>query len=71
MAAVERGDNRRQRVVGGFLRPDHNPIEAGFIGDSMWVSVHSNGQRLLFWADTRGLGGSVEEDIYFAKWPKP
>jgi hypothetical protein len=34
----------------------------------MWVAVSGNGSApYLVWADTRGLGGAVEEDIYFAR----
>ena len=42
-------------------------MEAGFLGDYMWLSVDGDGQPLIVWADTRGLGGAVEEDVYFAK----
>lgn len=44
----------------------NDPIEAGFLGDYMWVSSDSHGNPLIAWADTRGLRGSVEEDIYAA-----
>jgi hypothetical protein len=44
----------------------NNPIEAGFLGDYMWVSVDKAGRPLIVWADTRGLNDTVEEDIYFA-----
>jgi hypothetical protein len=47
----------------------NNPIEAGFLGDYMWVTVDNKGRPLVDWADTRGLNGSVEEDIYFATYP--
>lgn len=43
----------------------NNPIEAGFLGDYMWVTVDSKGKPYVVWADTRGLNGSVEEDVYF------
>jgi hypothetical protein len=49
------------------LVPANNPVQAGFLGDYMWVSVDSKGRPLIVWADTRGLGGTVEEDIYFAR----
>jgi hypothetical protein len=45
----------------------NNPIQAGFLGDYMWVSTDRKGDPLVVWADTRGLGGTVEEDIYLAK----
>jgi hypothetical protein len=45
----------------------NNPIQAGFLGDYMWVSTDSKGRPLVVWADTRGLGGTVEEDIYLAR----
>jgi hypothetical protein len=44
----------------------NNPVEAGFLGDYMWVSTDSHGKPQIAWADTRGLGGAVEEDIYTA-----
>ena len=44
----------------------NDPIEAGFIGDYMWVSSDSDGNPLIAWADTRGLRGAVEEDLYAA-----
>ena len=34
--------------------------------DYMWVSTDRYGSPSLVWADTRGLGGTVEEDIYYA-----
>ena len=37
------------------LVPANNPLEAGFLGDYMWVSVDSKGRPLVVWADTRGL----------------
>jgi len=45
----------------------NNPIQAGFLGDYMWVSTDRRGDPLVVWADTRGLGGTVEEDVYLAK----
>jgi hypothetical protein len=48
------------------LVPANNPLEAGFLGDYMWVATDSSGKPYVVWADTRGLGGTVEEDIYFA-----
>ena len=47
----------------------NNPIEAGFLGDYMWVAVDGLGRANVVWSDTRGLNGTVEEDIYFAKVP--
>jgi hypothetical protein len=47
------------------LTPANNPVQAGFLGDYMWIA--SGGGRLhIIWADTRGLDGAVEEDIYTA-----
>ena len=45
----------------------NNPVQAGFIGDYMWVTVDNTGAPLTVWADTRGRAGSVEENIYFSK----
>jgi hypothetical protein len=55
------------------LTPANNPIQAGFLGDYMWVDVDEQDHRAyVVWADTRGRGtGAVEEDIYFTLGPKP
>jgi hypothetical protein len=45
----------------------NNPLQAGFLGDYMWVAVDAKGQPYIVWSDTRGQDGAVEEDIYFAK----
>ena len=49
------------------LVPANNPLEAGFLGDYMWVTVDNKGTPYVVWADTRGQNGTVEEDIYFYK----
>jgi hypothetical protein len=49
------------------LVPANNPLEAGFLGDYMWVTVDNKGNPYVVWADTRGQNGTVEEDIYFYK----
>lgn len=50
----------------------NNPLEAGFLGDYMWVTVDpKTGQALITWADTRGLNNTVEEDVYFTRGPTP
>ena len=46
----------------------NNPIEAGFLGDYMWVAVDAHGNPHVVWADTRGRNGTVEEDVYYAKF---
>ena len=46
------------------------PVQAGFLGDYMWVTVDSKGLPYVVWADTRGLNGTVEEDLYFSS-PAP
>ena len=46
----------------------NNPIQAGFLGDYMWVAVDLHGNPHVVWADTRGLNGTVEEDIYYARF---
>lgn len=51
------------------LTPTNNPIEAGFLGDYMWVAVDAKGKAYVTWADTRGRNGTVEEDVYFATSP--
>lgn len=47
----------------------NNPQQAGFLGDYMWVAVDRVGRAHVVWSDTRGLGGTVEEDIYFTRYP--
>ena len=54
------------------LVPANNPLQAGFLGDYMWVEVsrHHFDQRHvhIVWADTRPLFGTApEEDIYYAR----
>jgi hypothetical protein len=51
------------------LVPTNNPLQAGFLGDYIWLAVNSKGKAHVVWADTRGLDGTVEEDIYFATSP--
>ncbi len=51
------------------LLPSNNPLEAGFLGDYMYMAVDAKGFANIVWSDTRGLGGTVEEDIYFARIP--
>lgn len=51
------------------LTPANNPLQAGFLGDYMWVTTDAKGRAYVVWADTRGLNGTVEEDIYFATSP--
>lgn len=61
-----------QRVTTSSM-PDlnnaNNPLQAGLLGDYMWVAVDDHGRANVVWADTRGLNGNVEEDIYFARVP--
>jgi hypothetical protein len=54
------------------LVPANNPVQAGFLGDYMWVEVsrHNFNQEdvHIVWADTRPLfGPAPEEDIYYAR----
>jgi hypothetical protein len=59
------------------LVPANNPVQAGFLGDYMWVEVsHHNFDQKdvhIVWADTRPLAGRLahqrfpEEDIYYAQ----
>jgi hypothetical protein len=53
------------------LVPANNPVQAGFLGDYMWVAVDHDGRPHVVWADTRGRDGTVEEDIYFFKGERP
>jgi len=47
----------------------NNPLQAGFLGDYMGIDADRHG-AVIVWGDTRGRGGAVEEDIYFARWPR-
>ena len=50
------------------LTPANNPIQAGFLGDYMWVDTDSHGDAHLVWADTRPMRGTApEEDVYYAE----
>jgi hypothetical protein len=49
------------------LTTANNPVQAGFLGDYMWLTVDARGRPNVVWADTRGLNGSIEEDIYFSR----
>ena len=48
------------------LTPSNNPVQAGFLGDYMWLATNSSNTARIVWADTRGLDSTVEEDIYSA-----
>jgi hypothetical protein len=44
-----------------------NPIQAGFLGDYMWVEVSPKNVTHIVWADTRPhTGEAPEEDVYYA-----
>ena len=66
---------RYKRITTGSmpnLIPANNPLQAGFLGDYMWVEVshHNFNQRdvHIVWADTRPLfGPNPEEDVYYAR----
>ena len=50
------------------LTPANNPLQAGFLGDYMWLDTDSHGAAHIVWADTRPIRGSFpEEDVYYAK----
>jgi hypothetical protein len=49
------------------LTTANNPLEAGFLGDYMWLALDARGRPNVVWADTRGLNGTTEEDIYFSR----
>ena len=50
------------------LIPANNPVQAGFLGDYMWVATDAKGNPYIVWADTRGVGdGAVDEDIYYTR----
>jgi hypothetical protein len=50
------------------LTPANNPVQAGFLGDYMWVDTDSHGDAHVVWADTRPIRGTApEEDVYYAE----
>jgi hypothetical protein len=49
------------------LTPSNNPVQAGFLGDYMWVATMGNGAPYVVWASTDGLHHTAEEDVYFAR----
>jgi hypothetical protein len=49
------------------LTATNNPNEAGFLGDYMWITLDTQGRPNIVWADTRGLNGTVEEDVCFSR----
>ena len=49
------------------LTPATNPVQAGFLGDYMWVDTDSHNDARIVWADTRPIRGTApEEDVYYA-----
>jgi hypothetical protein len=50
------------------LTPANNPLQAGFLGDYMWVDTDSHNNAHIVWADTRPIRGTApEEDVYYAE----
>ena len=50
------------------LTPANNPVQAGFLGDYMWVDTDRHGDAHIVWADTRPMRGTApEEDIYYSE----
>jgi hypothetical protein len=49
------------------LNASNNPIQDQFLGDYMWITLDAWDRPNIVWADTRGLNGTVEEDVYFAR----
>jgi hypothetical protein len=50
------------------LIPANNPVQAGFLGDYMWVDTDSHNDAHIVWADTRPHAGTTpEEDVYYAE----
>jgi len=50
------------------LTPANNPVQAGFLGDYMWVDTDRHNDAHIVWADTRPLRGTApEEDVYYAE----
>jgi hypothetical protein len=49
------------------LTLSNNPVQAGFLGDYMWITLDAWDRPNIVWADTRGSNGTVEEDVYFSR----
>jgi len=50
------------------LTPANNPVQAGFLGDYMWLDTDSHNDAHIVWADTRPIRGTTpEEDVYYAE----
>ena len=50
------------------LTPANNPVQAGFLGDYMWLDTDSHNDAHIVWADTRPIRGTApEEDVYYAE----
>jgi hypothetical protein len=50
------------------LTPANNPVQAGFLGDYMWLDTDSHNDAHIVWADTRPIRGTFpEEDVYYAE----
>jgi hypothetical protein len=50
------------------LTPANNPVQAGFLGDYMWVDTDRHSDAHIVWADTRPIRGDApEEDVYYAE----
>jgi hypothetical protein len=50
------------------LTPANNPVQAGFLGDYMWLDTDSHGDAHIVWADTRPIRGDApEEDVYYSE----
>jgi hypothetical protein len=53
------------------LTPANNPVQAGFLGDYMWVDTDRHNDAHIVWADTRPIRGTApEEDVYYAEVDK-
>jgi hypothetical protein len=50
------------------LTPANNPVQAGFLGDYMWLDTDRHGDAHIVWADTRPIRGDApEEDVYYSE----
>ena len=52
------------------LVPANNPVQAGFLGDYMWVDTDSHSDAHIVWADTRPIRGTARGGHLLREGPR-